>query len=94
MRVYLPNLTAFLCGLLLIPALWLGSFDVAAQSSEVDKLKQEINERSQRLLDIEKEIAQFEADLKKVGAEKKHPPKSHQSARARAQKGTGGYPFY
>ncbi len=70
MRVYLPNLNAFLCGLLLIPALWLGSFDVAAQSSEEDKLKQEITERSQRLLDIEKEIAQFEADLKKVGAEK------------------------
>lgn len=57
-------------GLLLVPTLWWGSYPVAAQTSEVDKLKQEINERSQRLLDIEKEIAQFEADLKKVGAEK------------------------
>lgn len=70
MRVYLPNFAAFLFGFFLIPTLWWGSFDVAAQSNEVDKLKQEINERSQRLLDIEKEIAQFEADLKKVGAEK------------------------
>lgn len=61
---------AFLCGLALLPALFLTNQLVMAQSSEVDKLKQEINERSQRLLDIEKEIAQFEADLKKVGAEK------------------------
>jgi murein DD-endopeptidase MepM/ murein hydrolase activator NlpD len=62
--------TAFVCGLALLPALFLTNQLVMAQSSEVDKLKQEINERSQRLLDIEKEIAQFEADLKKVGAEK------------------------
>jgi murein DD-endopeptidase MepM/ murein hydrolase activator NlpD len=61
---------AFLCGLALLPALFLTNQLVMAESSEVDKLKQEINERSQRLLDIEKEIAQFEADLKKVGAEK------------------------
>ncbi|MCU0678529.1 MAG: peptidoglycan DD-metalloendopeptidase family protein [Candidatus Pacebacteria bacterium] len=70
MRVHRFNVLAFVCGLLLVPALWWGSYDVSAQSTEVDKLKQEINERSQRLLDIEKEIAQFEADLKKVGAEK------------------------
>jgi murein DD-endopeptidase MepM/ murein hydrolase activator NlpD len=70
MRAYLPNIAAFVFGLLLIPAFFWGTFDVSAQSAEVDKLKQEINERSQRLLDIEKEIAQFEADLKKVGAEK------------------------
>jgi murein DD-endopeptidase MepM/ murein hydrolase activator NlpD len=50
--------------------LWWGSYAANADSTEVDKLKQEINERSQRLLDIEKEIAQFEQDLKKVGAEK------------------------
>ncbi len=61
---------AFGIGLLVIPILFAGSFSVSAQSSEVDTLKKEINERSQRLLDIEKEIAQFEADLKKVGAEK------------------------
>ncbi len=41
-----------------------------AQSSEIDKLKNEINDRSQRLLDIEKEIAAYEQELKKVGAEK------------------------
>ncbi len=43
---------------------------VTQASTEIDKLKQEINDRSQRLLDIEKEIAQYEQDLKKVGAEK------------------------
>ncbi len=61
---------AFACGVLILPLLFAGAFSVSAQTSEVDKLKQEINDRSQRLLDIEKEIAQFEQDLKKVGAEK------------------------
>ncbi len=42
----------------------------ASANDEVQKLKDEINERSNRLLQIEKEIAQFENDLKKVGAEK------------------------
>ncbi len=70
MRLHKPSVIAFFLGFFLVPAMWWGSYDVKAQSSEVDKLKQEINERSQRLLDIEKEIAQFTADLKKVGAEK------------------------
>ncbi len=61
---------SFACGILILPLLFVGAFSVSAQTSEVDKLKQEINDRSQRLLDIEKEIAQFEQDLKKVGAEK------------------------
>lgn len=64
------NYISFLLGLCLIPSLWYGSLTVFAQSSEIDKLKTEINDRSQRLLQIEKEIAQFEQDLKKVGAEK------------------------
>jgi murein DD-endopeptidase MepM/ murein hydrolase activator NlpD len=66
------HLIAFSLGLCTM--LLLGSFFVwtpaTEASTEIDKLKSEINERSQRLLDIEKEIAQFEADLKKVGAEK------------------------
>jgi murein DD-endopeptidase MepM/ murein hydrolase activator NlpD len=47
-----------------------GSFVVSADTAEVDKLKQEINARSQRLVQIEQEIAKYENDLKKVGAEK------------------------
>lgn len=43
---------------------------VFAQSSEIEKLQQEIRDRNNRLGDIEKEIAKFEADLKVVGAEK------------------------
>ncbi len=41
-----------------------------AQSSEIEKLQQDIQDRSSRLIDIEKEIAKFEKDLKVVGAEK------------------------
>ncbi len=49
-----------------------GSFQyVQAQSSELDKLKQDIQDRGNRLQEIEKEIAKFEAELKEVGAEKK-----------------------
>jgi len=62
--------TAFLIGTLILPSFWWGSSVVSAQSGQVDKLKQEINDRSKRLLEIEKEIAQFEQDLKKVGAER------------------------
>ncbi|WP_196301965.1 hypothetical protein, partial [Streptococcus pneumoniae] len=62
---------SFLILVLMVPALWWGnSAKEVIASEEVDKLKAEINERSQRLLQIEKEIAQFEQDLKKVGAEK------------------------
>ncbi len=49
---------------------WWGSETVFAQSSEIEKLQQEIRDRNSRLGDIEKEIAKFEEDLKKVGAEK------------------------
>ncbi len=63
-------IAAFIIGTLILPSLWWGSSVVSAQSGEVDKLKQEINDRSKRLLEIEQEIKQFESDLKKVGAEK------------------------
>ncbi len=39
--------------------------------SEIDKLRDEINERNSRLLEIEKEIAAYQVELKKVGSEKK-----------------------
>lgn len=42
-----------------------------AQTTEVDALKNQINERNNRLLEIEKEIAGFQTELKKVGSEKK-----------------------
>jgi murein DD-endopeptidase MepM/ murein hydrolase activator NlpD len=43
---------------------------VSAEQSEIDKLKAEIDTRSARLNEIEKEIAGYKADLQKVGAEK------------------------
>ncbi len=44
---------------------------VRAEESEIEKLKNQIDERNNRLLQIEKEIAGFQAELKKVGSEKK-----------------------
>jgi len=41
-----------------------------AQQSEIEKLKSEINDRSARLGEIEKEIAAYKLELQKVGAEK------------------------
>lgn len=61
---------AFILGLTL-PALLTVSPTVFAQSSEIDRLQSEINNRSSRLTEIEAEIAQFESQLNEVGAEKK-----------------------
>lgn len=66
MRRYL---LAFCFGLFLIPACFFGTHFAFAQS-EVEKLQSQIAERNNRLSEIEKEIAQFEAALKEVGAEK------------------------
>lgn len=41
-----------------------------ADQTEIDKLKAEIDERSSRLIDIEKEIENYKSELKKVGSEK------------------------
>lgn len=41
-----------------------------AQVSEIETLKNQINERNTRLKDIEAEIAKYQADLKKVGGQK------------------------
>jgi peptidoglycan hydrolase CwlO-like protein len=63
-------LVAFMFGLIL-PALFVSAVPSVSAQSEIDKLKNEINERSMRLQDIEEEIAEFEAQLQEVGAEKK-----------------------
>lgn len=60
---------AFICGLCVIPGFMFGTDFVNAQS-EIERLQSEISERNDRLGDIEKEIAQYEAALLEVGAEK------------------------
>lgn len=62
-------LVAFLIGLALIPGARFFIQPVFAQT-EVERLQSEIKERNERLGEIEKEIAKYEADLQKVGAEK------------------------
>ncbi|MEY2665509.1 MAG: hypothetical protein RLZZ480_614 [Candidatus Parcubacteria bacterium] len=68
----MPNrlFVAFIFGLIL-PGLLFVSPYVFAQSSEIDRLQNEINNRSSRLTQIEEEIAQYESQLNQVGAEKK-----------------------
>lgn len=61
---------AFLVGILL-PQLLLVSIPSVFAESEIDRLKNEINSRSNRLTEIEAEIAQYEQQLKQVGSEKK-----------------------
>ncbi len=65
------QLTAFSIGVLLTPILWFSHIAyVEAQSTELDKLQKDIQDRGGRLAEIEKEIAKFESELKEVGAEK------------------------
>ncbi len=61
---------AFFIGLLLPQLLLVATPSVFAES-EIDRLRNQINDRSNRLSEIEAEIAQFEAQLNEVGAEKK-----------------------
>lgn len=58
----------FFIGLLLLPGFF-GMEKVFAQS-EIERLQTQINERSNRLSEIEAEIAKFELALMEVGAEK------------------------
>lgn len=62
------SFVAFLVGLSL-PVLFLASPSVFA-NSEIDRLRDEIENRGDRLAEIENEIAQFEAQLQEVGAER------------------------
>lgn len=61
---------AFILGILIIPFLSYLIPLTHAQSSEIDKLQKDIQDRGSRLIEIEKEIAKFEGELKQVGAEK------------------------
>lgn len=62
------SFVAFILGLVL-PALFLASPSVFA-NSEIDRLRDQIETRGDRLSEIEAEIAQFEAELQEVGAER------------------------
>lgn len=61
---------AFLIGILL-PQLFFVAPPNAFAESEIDRLRNQINDRSNRLSEIEAEIAEFESQLQEVGAEKK-----------------------
>ena len=61
---------AFIFGLIL-PSLLLVSHTVSAQVSEIERLQNEIDQRGNRLSQIDAEIAKFEAELAVVGGEKK-----------------------
>lgn len=63
------RLFSFLLGVLILPALFLGAGVVGAQS-EAEKLRSEKEGLNSQLSQIEKEIAAYEEELKKVGAEK------------------------
>ncbi len=64
-RIY----AGFICGLLVVPAFYFGGSFAFAQT-EVEKLQSQISDRNNRLLEIQKEIAQYESALLEVGAEK------------------------
>ncbi len=63
-------LVYFFLGLSFLPTLWWGTSVVGAQVN-IEQLQTEIRDRNNRLSEIEKEIAKFEASLKEVGGEKK-----------------------
>ncbi len=63
------HVSAFFLGLLLLPSI-LFFVPNANAETEVEKLQAQIKERNERLGQIEKEIAQYESELLKVGAEK------------------------
>ncbi|NCT01746.1 peptidoglycan DD-metalloendopeptidase family protein [Candidatus Parcubacteria bacterium] len=56
---------------IILPQFLLVTIPTVFAESEIERLKTEINTRSNRLTEIEAEIAKFESQLKEVGAEKK-----------------------
>lgn len=62
----------FLCLLVLLSIFLLNftHYETVFAQSEVESLKNEINDRNNRLLEIEREIASYQAELTKVGGEK------------------------
>ncbi len=63
-------LFAFVLGITLSVTVFSSVPFVSAQQTEIEKLRNEINDRSARLGEIEKEIANYKLELQKVGAEK------------------------
>ena len=70
-RILTLLLLIILCGAAATSGVFITPNRVRAEQSEVDRLKTEIGARNDRLGEIEKEIAQYQTDLKKVGAQKK-----------------------
>ncbi len=68
MKISKSPLLSFFVGLCILPALAL-SHPVFAES-EIERLQNQIEDRGNRLSEIEAEIAQFESQLQQVGAEK------------------------
>jgi murein DD-endopeptidase MepM/ murein hydrolase activator NlpD len=68
--MYKRLLIAFLIGMTLPQVFFILPVTVSA-NSQIDELREEINERSSRLAAIEAEIAQYESELQEVGAERK-----------------------
>ena len=64
------SLTAFVMGLIVIPLFHVAVMTPTASAQSIEELKDQINDRSNRLSQIEQEIAQYEAALQEVGAEK------------------------
>lgn len=61
---------AFFVGIL-IPQIFIVSIPNVFAESEIDRLRNQIEDRSNRLTEIENEIAKFELQLQEVGTEKK-----------------------
>lgn len=67
--MYSKELIAFCLGLFVVPFLVFGT-DFAFAQTELEKLQSQISDRTNRLDEIQKEIAKYEAALQEVGAEK------------------------
>lgn len=70
MHWFTQPLVGFLLGVFLSVTTLTGVPFAYGDQTEIDKLKAEIDERSSRLVDIEKEINAYKEELKKVGGEK------------------------
>ena len=67
--MYTRRTSAFIVGLLLVPLYAIGFQYVFAQTPpSVQTLQNQINDKNSQLTEIDKQIAQYESDLKKVGA--------------------------
>ncbi len=68
--MFRDTLPAFIFGLIIIPLIAVVVPFANAQTSELEKLQKDIQDRGSRLQEIEKEIEKFNQELKVVGAEK------------------------